>query len=672
MHSPYSRIPLVPVAIGFMAGILLFCVGTPWYWIAAVALCAVGLLYRPERFYTFGVLAAGAGWIFAAAYAPARLPDSLHGNKTELSATVIRIEPSGDYHRLLVAADSLGGVGLDTPLRMWLTLMDDPGFTGIGSRIRAEGYIRAADRFDGLPFETDYAAFAAVDQVSATMTVGGDDYRVLTPGHGFGEQLRRYRRHLTDAIYLSGLDERTADFAVATVCGDDSNLSAEAREMFRTLGLAHLLALSGFHVALFAGLVTLLLYPLRLWRRFRCWRYVAVLAAVWAYVTLTGLSASSVRAAIMMTIMTGGILLQRPGASYNTLAAAALLMLAWNPYLLFSPGFQLSFTAVLGLLSFAEKFNPFCRRRHWPHLLAAILAVPLAAVTGTVLVSASYFHSFPLLFLPANAVVTLIASLFIGGCSVLAILAGAGIGCGALVWVLNGLYSLTDGFCNQMMRIPLKEISGLYPATPTILLLGMAIVLFAVALHRRQRTALILSAACVALSVGSQAVMAEQEPVGELYIPSHSADTRILLRHGRDVALYSDAPAAAAPAIRSDCNRRYSRWLQMRGCNAEFALLDSVARTGGLRRNHQLVQAGPYSLWIVESADDIIPAGIDYVVIGRNCRMNFAELAADVRPRAVILTSQLSLKRRRRYLRECRHVGLNVHNAADSTFSLVW
>ena len=110
------------------------------------------------------------------------------------------------------------------------------------------------------------------------------------------------------------------------------------RETFRTLGLAHLLALSGFHVALFAGLASLLLYPLRLWRRYARWRHVAILAAVWFYVLVSGMPASAVRAALMLSIVLGGKMMQRQDVGFNTLAAAALVMLVWNPGLLYSPG----------------------------------------------------------------------------------------------------------------------------------------------------------------------------------------------------------------------------------------------------------------------------------------------------------------------------------------------
>lgn len=673
MKTPYSRIPVVPVTIGYMAGILLFGFGVEWYLIAIAAAVSVALLYFPDRFYTFGVLAIAAGWFCASVHAPASLPASMHGSKVKLSAEVLRIEPSGDYSRLLVAADTIGGVGLGNPVRVWISLLSNADEAGIGSRIQAEGFLRDAAKFDGLPYETDYAAFAAVDRVSATMTAGSDAFCVVTPGNGIGERLRQYRNHLADAIYLSGLNERTADFVVATVCGDDNNLSPEVRETFRTLGLAHLLALSGFHVALFAGLVSLLLYPLRLWRSYARWRHAAVLVAVWFYVLVSGMSASAVRAALMLSILLGGKMMQRQGVGFNTLAAAALLMLVCNPGLLYSPGFQLSFTAVAGLMAFAEQLNPFGRRRRWPHLLMSIITAPVAAVLGTAVVSALYFHSFPLLFLPANAVMTLLSSLIIGGGAVLSLVAVCGGSCGILAWTLDGLYSMADSFCRVLTRLPHTEIAGLYPTAVTALLLAAAIILAAVALNRRRHLPWIMAAICVMLSFGAQRVFAEENPYGELYIPSHSTETRVIMRQGEAAMLYCEGSAPAAHATLAACSRRYETWLRMRRCHGNFSLCDSVdMRAGGFGRNGSMLHAGPYTLWMASDAEDIIPLQADYVILGTNKNLDIAELTRKMSPRCVVLTSGLSKKRRRRYEADCRKAGIAVHNAADSTFRLQW
>lgn len=210
MKAPYSRIPVVPVTIGYMAGILLYGFGVEWYLISIITAVCVALLYFPDRFYTFGVLAIAAGWFCASVHAPASLPASMHGSKVKLSAEVLRIVPSGDYSRLLVAADTIGGVGLDSSVRIWISLLCHADEAGIGSRVHAEGYLRDAAKFDGLPYETDYAAFAAVDRVSAIMTAGSDGFCVVTPGSGIGERLRQYRNNLADAIYLLSIGaERT-------------------------------------------------------------------------------------------------------------------------------------------------------------------------------------------------------------------------------------------------------------------------------------------------------------------------------------------------------------------------------------------------------------------------------------------------------------------------------
>ena len=225
----------------------------------------------------------------------------------------------------------------------------------------------------------------------------------------------------------------------------------------------------------------------------------------------------------------------------------------------------------------------------------------------------------------------------------------------------------------MLTGLPHTEITGIYPTIVTALLLAMAIILVAVALNRRRHLPWIMAAICVLLSLGAQRVFAEKNPYGELYIPSHSAETRVIMRQGEAAMLYCEGSAPATHATLSACSRRYETWLRMRRCHGNFSLCDSVdMRADGFGRNGSLLHAGPYTLWIARDADDIIPLQADYVVVGTNKNLDIAELVQKMSPRCVILTSGLSKKRRRRYETDCRTAGVAVHNAADSTFSLQW
>jgi competence protein ComEC len=156
------------------------------------------------------------------------------------------------------------------------------------------------------------------------------------------------------------LDLPTEEKAVlATISlGDKSGLKKETRRKFTSLGLAHLLAVSGFHVGVVAGMGAMLLFFLPERRRpYGSIKYSILILLIWLYAFVAGLSAATLRAAIMLSFCFLGKIIHRNTKTYNYLFSAALLMLAWKPSYLFDIGFQLSFAAVFSILYFHPRIN---------------------------------------------------------------------------------------------------------------------------------------------------------------------------------------------------------------------------------------------------------------------------------------------------------------------------
>lgn len=232
--------------------------------------------------------------------------------------------------------------------------------------------------------------------------------------------------------HLPEVDE-PARLLWAMALGWRTALTDEVAEPFLRSGTMHLFAISGLHVALIAGAMVSLLRAVRLPRAVTGLVAVPVL---WFYTAATGWQASAVRATIMMSVVLAGWALHRPGNLLNSLAAAALLILVWEPRQLFQAGFQLSFAVVLSL---ALVVPPLVRLRdRWmrhdplvpPELLPRwrrwleppvrgltfSLAVSLAAWLGSLPLIAHYFHLVTPVSLLANLVVVPLATLALMSC----------------------------------------------------------------------------------------------------------------------------------------------------------------------------------------------------------------------------------------------------------------
>ena len=241
-------------------------------------------------------------------------------------------------------------------------------------------------------------------------------YTILpAKGHPIPLQVRLYRR-LADAG-LSG-DELATTGALTLGYKDD--IDPEVRRHFQVSGAAHVLAVSGLHTGILYGLVLWLLTLGGLFRplyenRFgRCAISGVVIAVMWGYAWLTGMTPSVVRAVTMVTIFEVGRMVYRQAFSLNTIAAAAVLILAVRPTDLWSVSFQLSFAATTAIVSLTPVL-PFKEGR-WPQILkyiVGILVVSLAAQIGTLPITMYYFGQISCYFLLTNLIVLPIATVLV-------------------------------------------------------------------------------------------------------------------------------------------------------------------------------------------------------------------------------------------------------------------
>ncbi len=168
-----------------------------------------------------------------------------------------------------------------------------------------------------------------------------EDAAVFVRGNAGG--LPAWREALNERIEGS-LPPRTAGYVLASWTG---KRDAELESLHRAAGTSHLLAVSGFHVAVVAGIFAWLL------RSFR-YRSIAIALVVWFYTLLTGAAPSAVRAAAMIQIVLLGNLLGRSGGAFNATAVAGGTMLLWSPWIFWDVGWRLSILAVLTLTAIVK------------------------------------------------------------------------------------------------------------------------------------------------------------------------------------------------------------------------------------------------------------------------------------------------------------------------------
>ena len=273
--------------------------------------------------------------------------------------------------------------------------------------------------------------------------------------HGWG-------RHAKNRLMqFDSPDGPGAGLLMGLSTGDRSGLSRPTREAFSGVGLAHLTAVSGYHVGLVLGMVSL-------WLRLlagRRWTALMATPVVWVFVFVCGAPPSAVRAAGMATLLGGGVALGRRMEGLSVLAVVGLLLLACSPWLVQDLGARLSFSATAGILLWFQNREI---RRGWFRMA---LAIPLVATAFTAPFTLPVFGRFPTAFLPSNLLATPVVPLLslLAALLIVLPLGVAEILAPAALWVANGA---AQG---------VKEIHALCPpvrmVAPTGILMGMGMTL---------------------------------------------------------------------------------------------------------------------------------------------------------------------------------------------------
>lgn len=328
-------------------------------------------------------------------------------------------------------------------------MVTTPGFKhGIneGDRILFPAVLREINTFRN-PGAFDYQRYMAGQGVWASAFLKSS--RLIMPALKKGESASpgfiSGVRSKASILMDRSVGQPARGLVKALLLGVQDELEPDLRDVFRKLGLAHLLAVSGLHI----GLVALLSYKLiqriilrfftGLALRFNIRRLCALLSLgpVLFYAMLAGGRPSTVRAATMVCIFLLAALIERRKDSLTALAAAAWIILIMQPAAVFQASFQLSFAAAGALIILVPRFpgSPFKvwkddgkKARLW--LLSKIWGLAIVSITaliGTLPIAIYHFNSIPLLSLPANIVFTPLISAFVVPPGLIALAAG-------LVW----------------------------------------------------------------------------------------------------------------------------------------------------------------------------------------------------------------------------------------------
>jgi competence protein ComEC len=402
--------PLAPPAAAFAAGIALgpwIAPRAAWALLAAGLAAAALVLVLGHAAHTLGPLLAAIAMLGALRGQPAPLaPDHVGRLPLPITARVearVASEPitwAPDRGRVTLDIERVDGVPRTG--RISLALYGPPPPLAEGQRISVEARLDRPIGFSD-PGVFDAAARLAREGIHVTGSAASTRVVPLEPAAPpWPALVRRFAL----AAFAERLPPVSAGLLGGLVLGSRAALPADVQQAFRAAGVFHVLAVSGFNVALLAGAVWTLARAAGGGRRAAA---ASGIVAVLGFAAVVGAEPSVVRATIMAVLVLAAVLLDREASVTNSLALAALVILAARPADLLDPGFQLSFAATAGIVA-----APMPRTT-----VGAALAVSLAAQLAIMPVALVHFNQLSAIGVVANLAAVPLA----GAATVLGLLA---------------------------------------------------------------------------------------------------------------------------------------------------------------------------------------------------------------------------------------------------------
>ncbi len=376
----------------------------------------------------------------------------------------------------------------------------------IGTHITIKGNLRRPGVVSN-PSQFDYARYLQNRKVYSIIYAQREDCEILdaklSPKWVFIQKLNTLRTKILN-VHRQNLKSPNIEILGGIVFGDDAVSPPEhVKSSFINSGLLHILAASGMNVAFIWGFWFFFM------KRFRVGYKITLISGIILiilYTLMTGLGASVVRAALMLTFVLIGKLFDRDAHSVSLLSFVALLMLIYNPAYLNDIGFQMSFVATLGILTTGQTLHLRMQNIKLPEILKGDVTIPIVAQAWVAPTQMFYFNTFAPYAIFANiAIIPFLCVISFGGfvSSILAIFNPlTKYLCAGLDFIINMFISVVINISNFFSSIPHSLVTTPKPSVAGIIiyytLLGIITLLIKIGLHKK----LLITGLCALILLG--------------------------------------------------------------------------------------------------------------------------------------------------------------------------
>ena len=460
--------------------------------------------------------------------------------------------------------------------------------------------------------------------------------------------------------YIPG--EKEQGLAEAILIGYKDDLDKNLEQSYINTGVVHIIVIAGLHLGMVYWVLVLFARPLKKRAKIKWLVPVIIISGLWLFSLLTGAHPPVMRAAVMLTSVVLAQCLRRKTSVYNTIAFTSFILLCYNPFWLWDPGFQLSYAAVVSIVSFTRPiYNRVHIKNKALNFIWKINAVSISAQLLTIPFSIYYFHQFPNFFLLTNFVAVPLGMLillgeilltFISFIKPLAVFTGH-----ILSWLIRSM----NYYIERIDALPFSVCGGLQITTLQAVLLIIMVSGLSYWLLEKRKAGLWLGIGSLLffISLGSISLYqyAQQKKIIVYNVPQHQA---IDLVSGNDHEFIGDSTILKDAVLQNLHLKPAMIALQLRSGN------DSLA---SVFRQNMFYQFNNKRMVLIDKAMVFEPSpqkiNVDMIIISKSPKLYIPQLAKVFNCKQYIFDASNSLWKIAKWQKDCEALNLQCYSVPE-------
>lgn len=474
----------------------------------------------------------------------------------------------------------------------------------------------------------------------------------------------RLRRALTKKLLCTSLSPPARDLIVALLLNQRQFVDHELQQQFSAAGVAHVLALSGLHVGLLAGIIWFLLLPLDYLRLKKLRLFVTVLGLVF-FAFMTGLSLSVVRAVIMISCTLVAIILYRKSSALNALCMSALLTLVIWPAAIYQASFQLSYVTVASIIGLSGKLPSVVSKSRLLNWLWSLVATSLIAMLATIMLTAYYFNSMSFQSIISNVLILPVMPLFMIAAIAFLVSATAGIEWSVLNLCIEGIYKYMNSVSDMLSDFPYFHIDRIYVTASSVWIFYAVLLALVAWLMTRKLRWIMWSFLLSNVLIAHLVYVHLQTPQEELMVLNNYRSTPILWhKSGKGYIWIPDDMESDTIQFANSIKRLLAhrsimsvKWITGESNDNVSLVKPPFAHVFGQRI--LVAASGVNHNWIEAAGNGV---EIDWIIVTKRFHGSLNELMQHFSCRQIIVSGSVSDENRISIKKQCNELGIKCYD----------